>query len=325
MGFISVHISRFVHTLFAIVNFIACSIFGIFAAIQIYQQREQRNKVSKLSAIGLSCILVATLSCLVLLNTQTDWYFGDERYCDLSTKLAAGTYNLYRAFLYMFIVLRMEVVNQANFIKPRIIDAGKVVIGGMGTFMVVATIVLSKGVSDQYHICDYEINWTAAVIMFVCDVLICVGGTWMFTRPIMQSLQSLECDRLSLMLNKTKFWSIICLLSTLISMLAVIVVDGAAGVVGFDCSITSFSLLMIMKPVRPKVASQSSSNIEKKPRVDVGVELINVGQENPSSGLQTSDPSGLPAIPESVNRQGTTFLNREIDSVLNQDTLTEIE
>jgi len=145
----------------------------------------------------------------------------------------------------------------------------------------------------------------------------------MFIRPISYSVKSIENDRLSLMLGKTKFWSIICLLSTLISIFAVAIVDGIAGFVGFDCSITSFSLLMIMKPVKPKVALQSSSNTNQNLRVDASVEQRYLDQENPSFGLQTSDPSSLQPIPASGNQLSTIYLTREIDSVLNQVTSTE--
>jgi len=320
----SVHLSTFVHIFFAILNFVACC---IFAAIRIYHQRKWRPEWPKLSAIGLSCMLAELLNCLVILNTQSEWYFGDERWCDLSVKLASATYALHRALLYMFIILRLEVVNRVKFIKPRIVDTAKAVIGGMGIFMVVGSVIFSEGAPGRYYSCVCVVNETVLSMMFVFDVFICMGGTWMFTRPIRKSLRTHESSTLSLMLDKTKFWSIICLISTLISMLTVALVDGAAGVVGFDCSITSFCLLMMMKPVIHKVGSQSTSNIKKKSHVDVVVELKDVGQDNSSSCFESSDPSGILPITTSGNQLGPSEirLNLEIESVLNQDTLTEVE
>jgi len=274
MTLISVYAPPFVHSFCAILNLVACS---IFSAIRVYHQRKYRTEVPRLNAIGLSCMLAGLLYCFALLNTTTDWYFGDDRYCDVSMKLAAATYTIHRAVLYMFIILRLDVVNKINFIEQRIIDIGKAVIGAVGISMVVTTAVLANGVPDQYYSCGFQFNgFIVLVLLFLLDVIICVVGTWMFTRPLRNTLRSHDSGTLSLMLSKTKFWSIICLLSTLIAMFTVALVDGIAGVVGFDCSITSFSLLMMMKPVKLEVASRSSSNIKKKSRVDAVVELKNV-------------------------------------------------
>jgi len=326
MTLISVHVSTPIHVIFATLNLVACS---ICAGLRVHHQRKYRTDALKINAMGLSCILAALLHCLALVNAQAEWYFGDERYCDLSIKLSAATYTLHRALLYMFIILRLEVVNQANFIKQRIIDTGKVVIGAMGIVMVVCSVVFSKGVPGRYYSCAFEVNETVLLMMFVIDVFICVGGTWMFTRPITLTLRSLDSSPLSLMLGKTKFWSIVCLVSALISMLTVAIVDGAGGVVGFDCSITSFGLLMMMKPQTPMGASKSSSNINQNIDADVvvEVELKNVVKENSCSSLRTSSLLGFLTGSSFLIqlRSSEIRLNREIESVLNLDSSTDIK
>jgi len=216
-------------------------------------------KQSRLSATGLSCMLIALLYCLELVIHEIKWLSNDQRWCDLTMKLAAATYTLHRVLLYTFIILRLETVNQFNFVSYRIIYACKAVVGVTGIFMVFASIVFSKGLEDQHFNCKFECNEGILFTIAAIDISICVVGTWLCIRPLRSSIRNIENLTLRYMIRKTKIWSTVCLISTLLALLTVGVIDGAAGVMAFDCSITSFSLVRIMSPVSLKMLSKSSN------------------------------------------------------------------
>jgi len=249
MTFISLSVPYEVRSFFSILNFVAC---GVLIIIRVYHQRKYKIQDRKLTATGLSCLLVSLIYCLTSANTQMEWYFGNIRWCALSMKLAAATYALYRFLLYLFVIFRLEVVNQADIVSSRIIDAGKAVIVITGIFMVVSTIVYTKGVTEQDLSCLFEFDNSVLVILFLIDTSVCVAGTWMFIKPISQILRHIESKSFQFMLRKTKMWSLVCFISTLVAMLTVAVFDGAVGVFAFDCSITSFSLVMMMSPMSEK-------------------------------------------------------------------------
>jgi len=273
----SVYMSREVHTLFAIFNFVACAVLVI---IRVYHWKKQKIVEFKLSATGLSSMLLALLCCLGLVNSQSEWYFGDVRWCELSLKVNSGTYSMNRVLLYIFIILRVEVINQSNFISSRFIKAGKAVMGIIGTLTVVIATVFTNGVPDEHFGCGFEMDSAIILPLGIIDFSICAGGTWMFVHPLRLSLKNIECENLRDMIERTTIWSIVSLMSTLVGLLTVTIIDGAGGVVGFDCSITSFSLLMMMSPGSRKVVPKSQSKPEQKVR-RVEIQYVN---KRPSSG-----------------------------------------
>jgi len=264
---------------FAILNLVACAVFVI---IRIYHQKKEETEVSKVSAVGFSCIFLAFLCCLAMVNVESEWYLSDLKYCKLSLQLNSVTYSLHRFLLYVFIILRVEVVNHYNFISLRIINMGKAVIGIFGISTLVCSILFTNGVAEQTS-CDFDMDIRILLIFFVIDILICVGGTWMFISPLRFTLRKIERYSLRQILKRTAIWSIVSLIATLIAMITLAVIYGSGGVVGFDCSITSFSLVMMMAPVRNRVRSINHSNSNQKASVEVR-EITSVSLQKSSSG-----------------------------------------
>jgi len=283
---------------FVILNFVAC---GVLIIIRLYHQSLQKIEQRKVSMSGLSCLLVALIYCLITANTQMEWYFGDVRWCSLSRKMAATTYALWRILLYLFIIFRLELIIQTNFVSSRIIDMVKAAIVVAGIFMVVSTIVFTKGITDEQLNCLFEIDNSIILVLFMIDASVCIGGTWMFIRPLSQITRQIESLKMQYILRKTKIWSIVCFSSTLVSMLTVAAFDGAVGVFAFDCSITSFSLVIMMAPI-----SQRRKTIIK-------IQMAVVQEKRSSEPSHDSD-SGL--------RQSDIQLNEQIDALLRGDSIT---
>merc|ERR1719184_243838 len=105
----------------------------------------------------------------------------------------------------------------------------------VGSLQLAAAILFTKGVTDEYSSCSFDIENSVLVTIYVIDTSICVTGTWMFISPLRNILRSIENRKLSYMLRKTKFWSIVCLVSTLVALFVLGVIDGVAGFVTFDC------------------------------------------------------------------------------------------
>jgi len=263
---IQIDASLEVRTFFAILNAVVCVVLFI---IRLYHWKKGKTEVIKLSLTGSSCIFIATLCCFSLVNQVTDTVFGDIRLCDFSLRLTLSTYALHRALLYLFIILRLEVINRSKFINPRIITLGIIVIGIIGISMVVTTMLSVHGTTDNFRKCTLVMRNEIIVPFFVLDGLICASGTWMFIHPVRKTLRNIEQESVRHTLGKTMTWSIVSLISTIISMLTIAITDGAGGVIGCDCSITSFSLVMMMAPVRRKLIANIDSSSRKEAIMEV--------------------------------------------------------
>lgn len=289
----------------ATLNLVLCA---IFSSTRIYQQRIRKSDLPKLSATGLCCMLAALVQCACVLNTESWWYFGDiERYCDLSIKLATFIYSVYRTLLYVFIILRIEIVNQYKAIKKRTISIGKVVVGVFGIFIMLCSLIFPHGVEDPELVegCTFEVNVPIISASVLADLLICILGTWMFIRPLRKTLSSIEDENLRTMLNWTAIWSTVSLVSTVIAFLIAVALDGAAGFVGFDCSITSFSLLMMLYPEGNFFRRETTCEIEMSDQQGekAEVELTHVDEESSK---------------ESEARLSDVRMNTEIREVLDE-------
>jgi len=268
----------------AVLNWVTCAVLVI---VRVYHQRKQKIKHPLLSATGLSCMILALSFCSGLMIHEIKWHLNDKRWCNMTMKLIAATYTVHRVLLYTFIILRLETVNQLNFVSSRFIDACKAVIGVTGIFMIFASIVFSEGVKDQYFNCWFECNEIILLTIAVIDISICVVGTWMCIQPLRLSVRDIENLTLRIIMRKTKIWAMVCLISTLIALLTVGVVDGAAGVMGFDCSITSFSLVRIMSPVSLKVVPKSFNTSTHNASVQVE-RISTYSARKPSERRQSS-------------------------------------
>jgi len=276
---ISILVSTEVHSFFAILNFVACAVLII---LRVNHWKKQNTQIPQITVTGFLCMAVALLECSAMVNTQIEWYFGDDRWCELSMKLNTATYSLHRVLLYIFIIFRLEIINQSNLVRSRIIHLGKAVIGVTGTLMVITSTIFTNGVADQYFSCNFQMSNVVLATMFVIDMTICVGGTWMFIRPLRRTLKNIESESLRDIVKATMIWSTVSLISTVITMLTIACIDGGAGVVSFDCTITSFCLLMMMSPaVRRRLVRRNKVTRQK---VSLEVEEIKcVVQKTPSS------------------------------------------
>jgi len=234
---------------FVILNFVVC---GVLIIIRVYHQRHVEIEQRKVTLMGFSSLLVALIYCLITANTQVEWYFGDVRWCSLSRKMAAATYALWRFLLYLFIIFRLELLIQTQLLSSRILNTVKAAIVVAGILMVVSMIVWARGFTDEHLNCLFEIDNSVILVLFMIDASICIGGTFMFIRPLTQMTRQIESLKMQYILRKTKIWSIVCFISTLVAMLTVAAFDGAEGVFAFDCSITSFSLVIMMAPIIQK-------------------------------------------------------------------------
>jgi len=262
---IGVHLSSEVYAFIAILNLVVCAVLII---VRVNHQKKEKYKLLKLSVTGLSCMLMGFLTCLGNLNTVNGWYFGDNKWCGLSQKLNAAAYTLHRVLLYVFILLRLEVVNQSAYMNPRIINVGKVVIGVAGTFMVLTTILSVKGIADENWSCWFYMDFWLLVTLFVIDISVCVGGTWVFLRPLLLTLKHVDSESVRFMVKRTTIWSITSLMSTLISMIIIAVFYGLAPFLLFDCSVTCFCLVMMMSPVKSRSLFKKQ-NSRKRASVEV--------------------------------------------------------
>jgi len=211
-------------------------------------------KCTKLAVTGLSCIVLAILYLLEVLVAEFKQNLAssrDELWCRASMNMITVTYTLHRVLVYTFIILRLEILNKSHFLSSRIILAAKAVVGVSGTFMVVSTIVFTKGVLDQDFQCGFEVeankDWILAVMVMI-DFSICVSGTFLFIRPMWRVLRGSEDSSLRNTIRTTQIWSTVCLVSTFLVLLIIVVIDGGAAFVVFDCSITSLSLVIMMSP-----------------------------------------------------------------------------
>jgi len=293
---IYISLSIAVRTSLAIFNSVACAIFLI---LRIYHQTGYQTEAALIRWTGFFCMFAGFLCSFSVINVASDSYFGDERWCGLSLKLNTGTYTLHRALLYLFIILRLEVVSKFDFVNPKIITCVKMVIGTTGIFMVVLVAVSTDGFSDENSRCTFIISNAILIPLFFIDVFVCVGGTYMFMRPLKRTLSHIECDSIRHMLEKTKTWSLVCLISTFITMVIIAVTDGFGEMITFDCSITSFSLVMMMSPVRRLERSTQDLTFSKKAKGEVQ-EITSIFKKNPSGSEMGSD------------------FDRELEKVLNE-------
>lgn len=243
-------------------------------------------------------MLTALLQCTFVLNTESRWYFdNEERWCDWSMKFVSFIYALHRVLLYVFIILRIEIVNQYHTINERTINIGKVVVGLNGCFILISTLIFPHGVEDPDldEGCTYEVDNGPFIASVISDLFICFGGSWLFVRPLRATLSSIEDEDLANMLRWTTIWAFISLSSTVVVFIAVGAFDGIAGFVGFDCSITSFSLLMMLNPAGDvglmSVDNRNSSeeDREKTTTRHSKIELTGFDDDSYQSEIRLSD------------------------------------
>jgi len=295
MAFIHLDVPDIIKYLLVVSSLVTCALAII---VRVYHQKKMEIGNPKLSVTGLSCIFLAFLHCCAALNIEDNWYFGDKRWCELSIKMSVATYTLHRFLLYTFIIFRVEVINQSSFMHFRIISVGKAVIGVSGIVVVTASIVFTRGVSNEEFSCRFDANESLLLMQILIDTSICVTGTWMFTRPIRASLRDIPSGAMRNMLARTSSWSIVCFVSTLIAMSTLVLFSGLGVIISIDSSVTSFALVMMMTPVSNSMTLRGDMELPVIPELNT---------EEPSTEDKTY-PSYKPTKTEILNNEINDYL-----------------
>jgi len=306
---VSVSLSFEAKNYLAAFNLAVCTILLI---AQVYYLRNHKIKQPKIIATGLSVMVLAFLYCITLVSLQSEWIFGDIKWCNPVMKLSSIFYALLRIVLYIFIILRVEVVNQSNSISPRLILVCKAVIGVLGFVMVAFSIIFPIGVADEYSICSFDVTVDRILVpVFASDTFICIGGTWMFLRPIKKTLVYMDDPELRNTLRTTTIWSIVCLVSTLLATFFFAIVGGFQGVLGFDCNITSLGMLMML-PKGRKIPSKTSGDSSQVGTVAFA--KTRVAEDKQFSGhIPFSDPRTRTTSSIRLEKMTKSFLSEDPD------------
>jgi len=235
---------------------IGCAIFnavmtGGSLILRLRHHYKYPSKLKWMSAMGFASILVGCLVCWGLINAATLWVYGNiHRWCDLNVKVTCSLYVLHRSCLYAFVVLRIEVVNRKEMISEWTIRAGKWVVSVLCISLFVVAVVCPYGVEDENWVCTFEMNYTVLVVGFLFNLLICLGSSWLFIRPLWQILEKTNDVALQKTVRKEFIFLGTSIFFTVITILTIAMVDGGSGILGFDCAVSSFCLVMLMSPVK---------------------------------------------------------------------------
>jgi len=242
--------------LFPIQVDIGCAIFntvmtGGSLILRLHNQYKYPSKFKWMSAMGFASILFGCLVCWGLINASTLWVYGNvHRWCDLNVKVNCSLYVLHRSCLYAFVVLRIQVVNRKEMISARTIRAGKWVVSVLCTSLFIVAIVCPYGVEDANWVCTFEMNSAILVAGFIFNLLICLGSSWLFIRPLWQILEKTNDVALQKTVKKEFIYLGTSILFNIVTILTIALVDGGGGILGFDCAVSSFCLAMLMSPVK---------------------------------------------------------------------------
>lgn len=133
-------------------------------------------------------------------------------------------------------------------VKILILSKGAVIV--LGIVAIVCAIIFPKGVEDENWACNFEMEHFLLAILFVIDMLMCLCASLMFIWPVYTILLKTDDLVLRKTMRKERLWMGITILSTIVTLLTVVIVDGSGAVIGFDCSITSLCLVVLMSPVK---------------------------------------------------------------------------
>jgi len=247
MSLFAVVVPIHIEVMFAIIN-IACT--GCCLVVRIHHQRKYPTKLKRILYLGLISIIFAFLLSLTLLNTVSFWFFGDvDRWCDLGLRISCLMYVLHRYFLYAFIVWRMEVMNRNKLISSWIMLLSKVLVIVLAIISIFCALFFTYGIEDENWPCNFEMDYLLLVFLFIIDMGMCLGASFMFIWPVYSILLKTNDPLLRKTMKKERLCMGITVSATILTLLTVGIVDGSGAVIGFDCSITSVCLVVLMAPV----------------------------------------------------------------------------
>jgi len=234
------------------INMAICSFCLIY---RLYQKRKYKRKATKFMCLGVLSIIAAVLFCGATLAKLIMRYYDYKEFpeCKIAYVSTRTCYALHRAFLYAFVVWKIEVVNTRDFLSRTTIRIAKIVVVACSIFLVLGMIFFVEAKSPKKrHKCMMGMNVDFMVVGWTIDIVICVLSSWLFLRPILRNLKSLESYALRLTVEKEAVCISICLLSTIVTAVLNYSIEGIMGItIGIDCSITSCCLVVLATPVNP--------------------------------------------------------------------------
>jgi len=234
-----------------IVNMVICSICLI---TRVYWIRKYKTQQTKLMLLGLLSILSAVLYCSVLITklVMRKYEYREYPVCMIIYVASRIFYALHRAFLYAFVVWRIELVNFSNIMSRSTIRAAKVIIIAFSIFLVVGMGVFIESKNEQWP-CLLNVNIEFLLAGWILDVVIFLMSSWLFLRPLLRTLKVVKDIALQQTVKTEALCISISLLSTMTTAICNYLVVGIMGIsIGIDCWITSCCILMLASPASNK-------------------------------------------------------------------------
>jgi len=302
---------------------IGCAIFnavmtGGSLLLRLHHQYKYPSKLKWMSAMGFASILFGCLVCWGLINATTLWVYGNiHRWCDLNVKVNCSLYVLHRSCLYAFVVLRIQVVNRKEMISARTIRAGKWVVSVLCASLFIVAAVCPYGVEDENWVCTFEMNYTVLVVGFIFNLLICLGSSWLFTRPLWQILEKTNDVALQKTVKKEFIYLGTSILFNIITILTIALVNGGGGILGFDCAVSSFCLAMLMAPVKRNGKWKGEWEYTNRASVSRScASTVSMAQKMPSGESMIEMLPTRQMSVEEKEQKATMKMEAEINSIL---------
>merc|ERR1719320_867869 len=143
-------------------------------------------------------------------------------------------------------------------INASVMKIGKVVLGMLGTFQMLGYTILPHGAVNEQGSCEFEVGMDVSFAIFIvlADACICGSLTFVFIRILNNLVNSTKDREIMIMLKKTRLWTSLSIVTTLVSCVVLILCKQLKFLNGFDCSVNSLSLLVMMYPVTSMTISK---------------------------------------------------------------------
>jgi len=234
---------------------------------------------------------------------------------------------MHRFCIYAFIVFRVELVSRKDVISGWKFRAGKCAVLLFCSCLLVFAIVFPYGVEDENWACNLEMDWIIIYICFAFDMILLFGASWLFIRPLWNILKTSDDDTaLRITVRKELVWLGLSVLVKLLTFLTLGLVDGSGGVIGFDCSISSFCLVMVMTPIKQRSTdgdwTKSEAVVGSCDQELSSASCIKMNFDNDAAKPDVRNNIELTDL--RVQKQGTALLYEEINSYLKDSTIIYI-
>jgi len=234
-----------------IINMTICSICLI---IRFYYIRKHKIQMTKVLFFGLFSILSAVL-CLSAILTKLmmrKYRYREFPICMIIYVFSRSLYALHRAFLYAFLVWRIELANWSEFFARWTIHVAKFMTVGCGIFLVGGMIVFIES-KKKKQLCLLNVNVEFLIAGWILDIVVCLMSSWLFLQPLLRILKEVDDNGMKNTVKKEALCVSIALISTVATAVCNCLVKGIMGIsIGIDCSITSCCLVKLASPSNHK-------------------------------------------------------------------------